>query len=77
MKKNFSITDFTFLGAAARRSTSGYIKTLKLQPASDVQNLDRVYLDEAMDHVGSARKAYKDTRIYDWLLSHRLENVET
>ncbi|MBW3534585.1 MAG: hypothetical protein KY453_05120, partial [Gemmatimonadetes bacterium] len=33
---------------------------------------DRVWLDEGADHVGSARRAYADGRIYAWLLARRL-----
>jgi poly(3-hydroxybutyrate) depolymerase len=33
---------------------------------------DRVYVDQAQDHVGTARLAYADDRIYSWLLARRL-----
>jgi hypothetical protein len=29
---------------------------------------ERVYDDEGDDHVGAARRAYADERIYSWLL---------
>jgi hypothetical protein len=33
---------------------------------------ERVYLDQGEDHVGTARLAYADDRIYRWLLGRRL-----
>ena len=60
------------IGEIARHGTAGFIRSMGLQPAGEDQPGDRVYLDEGQDHVGSATLAYRDERIYDWLLSHSL-----
>lgn len=60
------------IGAAARRSTAGFIRTLGLQLADAAPDGDRLYLDEGQDHVGSATLAYRNEHIYDWLLARRL-----
>lgn len=60
------------IGAAARRGTAGFIRTLGLQPAGPAPAGDRIYLDEGEDHVGSATRAYRDERIYGWLLAQSL-----
>ncbi|TWI57489.1 hypothetical protein IQ22_00706 [Pseudomonas duriflava] len=60
------------LGEVARRNTKGFVQALDLKAASDGLEADRIYLDEGQDHVGSARLAYRDARIYDWLLARRL-----
>lgn len=59
------------IGQAARRGTAEFIETLGLGPAQDSLDGDRLYLDEGEDHVGSAKRAYEDERIYRWLLSKR------
>ncbi|KAI1721951.1 hypothetical protein DdX_04241 [Ditylenchus destructor] len=61
------------IGAAARRLTASYIQQVNVKPLNDGLDGDRYYLDEGEDHVGSARKAYKDERIYDWLLAKRFQ----
>jgi poly(3-hydroxybutyrate) depolymerase len=62
-------------GAAARRGRQAFIRALALQPAhGQPPEGDRVYLDEGEDHVGSAAHAYRDDRIYRWLLSKRLDD---
>jgi hypothetical protein len=43
-------------------------------PDDDAEPGDRVYVDRAQDHVGTARLAYADERIYDWLLARRHPN---
>lgn len=57
------------IGQVARRLEMRFIETLDLAPASgDDPTGPRLYLDEGADHVGSARLAYRDPRIYRWLL---------
>jgi hypothetical protein len=60
------------IGEVARRSTDGFRRTLDLEPAVGTPTADRLYLDEGEDHVGSATLAYRDNRIYQWLLSKTL-----
>lgn len=60
------------VGEIARRGRSRFIQALQLEPADGAADGERVYLDEGEDHVGSATLAYRDARIYDWLLSHSL-----
>jgi hypothetical protein len=52
------------IGEVARHWTRGFIEKLALQPAAESGNGARVYLDQGEDHVGSARLAYSDPRIY-------------
>lgn len=56
-------------GEVARRIKPFFIRALDLRPAEDPLTRDRFYLDEGQDHVGSATFAYRDDRIYQWLLS--------
>ena len=56
-------------GAVARHQKRSFIQALRLEPASQTPDAPRVYLDEGEDHVGSARLAYNDERIYTWLLA--------
>ena len=58
-------------GEVARYRKRGFIQALGLAPAAQTSNAPRVYLDEGEDHVGSARLAYRDERIYSWLLANR------
>lgn len=58
-------------GAACRFNSSGFIKRLGLRPP-EAGNEERVYLDEGLDHVGTATSAYKSDRVYSWLLSRRI-----
>ena len=60
------------IGQVARRLEMRFVETLNLAPAGPEPQGDRLYLDEGADHVGSARLAYRDRRIYDWLLRQRL-----
>jgi poly(3-hydroxybutyrate) depolymerase len=60
------------IGAAARPRTPAFVRSLGLQPAGPAPAADRIWLDEGEDHVGSATRAYRDERIYDWLLARRL-----
>jgi hypothetical protein len=60
-------------GAVARRGKAGFVRALHLRPAEgDLPAGDRLCLDEGADHVGSATLAYRDDRIYRWLLGRRL-----
>ena len=49
-------------GAIARPQRQAFVRALKLGTH------ERVWADEGEDHVGSARVAYGDERIYRWLL---------
>ena len=63
------------VGQAARPSKAGFVRALALRDAShtpDATAGDRLFLDEGADHVGSAALAYRDERIYAWLLARRL-----
>ena len=51
-------------GEVARRQSPDFVRVLGLRAEGD-----RVGVDEGEDHVGSAARAYRDERIYDWLLS--------
>lgn len=59
-------------GEIARRGKDAFVRALGLEPAGAAPVGDRLFLDEGQDHVGSARFAYADERIYAWLLSKRL-----
>ena len=59
-------------GAIARRAKKDFIATLNLTPADEDFLGDFLYLDHDEDHAGSARLAYNDATIYQWLLSKRL-----
>jgi hypothetical protein len=60
-------------GAISRRIQAVFDTTLRLEPAGSGPLGDRVYTDEGMDHVGTATLAYRDERVYRWLLSRRLD----
>lgn len=60
------------VGEVTRRATPAFIKTLELKPAEASLTEDRLYLDQGQDHVGAARLAYRDERIYEWLLARHL-----
>lgn len=57
------------IGAAARHDSARFIRRLHLRPAGEEPTGDLLYLDQGRDHVGSARLAYRDLRIYRWLLA--------
>lgn len=59
------------LGEASRRKTRAFVHALALEPPDPAGNGDRVWSDEGEDHAGTAAAAYRDTRIYEWLLSKR------
>jgi len=58
-------------GAVARRARGLFVRSLRLAPFEGELDRPRVWLDEGADHVESARLAYRDDRIYDWLLEWR------
>lgn len=59
-------------GAVARHARDAFVRALALASAEgDAPAGDRLYLDEGEDHVGSAARAYRDDRIYRWLLARR------
>jgi hypothetical protein len=59
-------------GEVSRRYKNGFIQALGLASARVSHIGDRLYLDEGEDHVGSAELAYRDERIYSWLLAKKL-----
>lgn len=58
-------------GAISRRIQTAFTDALRLERAGGRPLGDRVYTDQGMDHVGTATLAYRDERIYRWLLEHR------
>jgi len=52
-------------GEAARAQKLAFVHALALGEPDT-----RVWADDGKDHVGSARAAYGDERIYRWLLQH-------
>ena len=52
-------------GEAARAQKRGFVDALALG-----EHDTRIWADDGEDHVGSARAAYGDERIYRWLLRH-------
>lgn len=61
------------LGSSARPAAEQTVNLLRSTALADDAPPDaaRVHLDQGEDHVGSARRAYADVRIYRWLLTHR------
>jgi len=59
-------------GEVSRAHKDASIAALDLRPFGDDAKGDRVWLDEGLDHVGSATSAYADGRVYDWLLGKTL-----
>lgn len=63
-------------GNLARRQKEAFIHALRLHRAGGAApHGARIWEDEGEDHVGSARLAYADERIYAWLLSKRLPDA--
>jgi poly(3-hydroxybutyrate) depolymerase len=56
-------------GEVSRHNRRPLMHSLQLQPPGDDEPGERVYEDRGEDHVGTARVAYGDDRIYRWLLS--------
>jgi predicted peptidase len=62
-------------GNLARRQKQAFIGALRLHAApGTAPHGSRVYEDEGQDHVGSARRAYADERIYRWLLTKQVSD---
>ncbi len=59
-------------GQASRYGRRQFMDRLRLKPVGTSGSEDRVYLDEGLDHVGTATSAYGADRIYAWLLASRL-----
>jgi predicted peptidase len=57
-------------GEVARFQKAGFVRRLAMREEDAAG--DRVYTDHGEDHVGSATSAYRDERIYRWLLARRL-----
>jgi hypothetical protein len=58
-------------GEVGRYGKQGFLRRLALQEAGPVLDGDRYYTDRGEDHVGSATSAYREERVYRWLLSRR------
>lgn len=58
-------------GQVSRFFARWFIKRLHLKKLDDSPPGERVYLDQRQNHVGTARLAYRDERIYRWLLNRR------
>lgn len=71
-----SIPLWVSIGEASRDATRLFVHRLQLVDASGGATGDRVYDDRGLDHVGTARAAYGDTRIYGWLLARSRASVE-
>jgi acetyl esterase/lipase len=56
-------------GQITRRQERGFLRVLRLE--RDGVAGDRVYVDEGLDHVGTATSAFRNAMIYDWLLARR------
>jgi hypothetical protein len=61
-------------GEISRRRGAVFNGALGLHPAGPAEPGDRVYTDHGMDHVGTATLAYRDARIYRWLLARSVES---
>jgi predicted peptidase len=59
------------LGEISRYQARGFIQRLALESADIATTSDRVWFDDGEDHVGTATRAYRDERVYEWLLSKR------
>ena len=57
------------LGEISRLQARSFIHKLALESAETTSVADRVWSDAGEDHVGTATQAYKDERVYRWLLS--------
>lgn len=59
-------------GEIARHGKRAFVERLGLRAADATPGADRVYTDRGEDHVGSATSAYREERVYRWLLDRRL-----
>jgi predicted peptidase len=62
-------------GEVSRRQEPAFIGHLRLSHLEGGLAGERVYVDQGKDHVGTATLAYRDERIYRWLLSQRLPSA--
>jgi predicted peptidase len=60
------------IGDAARHDAERFVRMLGLHAAAADRTGDRVFRDEGADHVECATRAYRDARIYSWLLTKQL-----
>ncbi|HEX8213234.1 MAG TPA: hypothetical protein VF584_23870 [Longimicrobium sp.] len=58
-------------GEVGRYGKQGFLRRLALQEAGAVLDGNRYFTDRGEDHVGSAASAYREERVYRWLLSKR------
>jgi len=64
------------IGGVARRLKATFVDALRLHPAAgEAPHGSRIVEDEGQDHVGSATHAYRDARIYAWLLGKSLPDA--
>jgi len=60
-------------GDASRLQRTAFMQLVsgsrEVQPKDKIANSDFVFEDRGEDHVGTAKIAYEEDRIYDWLLS--------
>jgi hypothetical protein len=64
-------------GEVSRRYARAFMRRLHLEEPGGEEPGDRVYVDDGEDHVGTDRLAYRDDRIYRWLLNRRLASPST
>ncbi|CAN5643339.1 hypothetical protein BH23GEM6_BH23GEM6_19330 [soil metagenome] len=62
-------------GELSRRRNEDFVERLGLQSFDEDLHSDRVILDYGLDHVGTARAAYQDDRIYRWLLCKQKSTI--
>lgn len=60
------------IGAVARQRQKEFAAALGLKRCAPADCSDRVVMDQGADHVNSAKLAYRDERIYTWMLSKRI-----
>ena len=63
------------LGEISRYQAGRFINRLELEPATANAVSNRLWSDDGRDHVGTARLAYRDKRIYQWLLRNRSDRA--
>jgi hypothetical protein len=59
------------IGILSRPRQKSFAGALGLNPLADPAGSDRIIHDQGADHAGSAMLAYRDERIYSWLLSKK------
>lgn len=68
-KRDSGLPVWLSAGELARRVKAEFIQALALEQAAAMDS-ERVLTDELLNHVQTARSAYRDLRIYEWLLAH-------